>query len=90
MRKSKSVWLLIVLVLLGATIGGFIGQLLSKYEFFSWMSLGGSSGYRELFSFSFNPLFDAHVLSMDFGMTLRVNAGSIIGMILAIILYYKK
>ncbi|GEM_PF-1167373 len=90
MRKGKSAWILLVLVLLGALIGGFVGELLSPYKFFKWMSLGGQNGYKELFSFSLSPLIDTHVLRLGISMTLRINAGSIIGMLLAALLYMRK
>ena len=84
MRKSRSIWFIIAMVLIGAAIGGFIGQFLSQYEFFKWMSFGGENGYLELFDFSFYPLFDAHVLSIGFSIAMRLNAGSVIGMILSL------
>lgn len=90
MRKSRSIWFAIAMVLIGAAIGGFIGQFLAQFDFFKWMSFGGDNGYRELFSFSFNPLFDAHIVRLGFSIAMRINAGSIIGMILTLLLSRRR
>lgn len=89
MRNRKSPWVLLLLLLSGALIGGIAGELVSQYQYFSWVSLGGTNGYRELFAFSFNPLIDAHIIRFGFDFAFRINAGSLLGMILGIIIYVK-
>ena len=89
MRNKRSPWILVVLLLTGALIGGVAGELLARYPFFSWMSFGGANGYRELLSFVFNPLIDSGVVRFGFDFTLRINAGSIVGMILATLLFIR-
>lgn len=89
MRNKRSPWFLIIFLLFGALIGGFVGQLLSQYPYFAWMSLGGANGYRHLFSFSLDPAFDFHVIRLGFNMVLRINVGSIIGMILGVLIFMK-
>lgn len=89
MRNKRSPWLLIVLILSGALIGGLLSEFLAGNSFFAWMSFGGTNGYRELFSFAFNPLVDSGVIRLGFDLTLRVNAGSILGMILGVLIYMK-
>lgn len=90
MRKSRSAWVLLIMVISGAIIGGLVAQILSPYPFFKWMSLGGSGGYRELFSFSLNPLIDTYAIRLGLDLTIRINAGSLIGMFLAILLYSRR
>jgi hypothetical protein len=90
MRRSGNAWILLIMVICGAVIGGLAAEILSPYPFFKWMSLGGSGGYRELFAFSFNPLIDMHVLKFGFNLAVRINAGSIIGIFLAILLYNTR
>jgi F0F1-type ATP synthase assembly protein I len=89
MRNKRSPWLLVVLILSGALIGGLLSELLAGNPFFAWMSFGGANGYRELFAITFNPLVDSGVMRLGFDLALRVNAGSILGMILGILIYMK-
>jgi len=89
MRGYRNPWLLIVLLLTGALIGGFAGELLSRYSFFTWMNFGSADGYRELLSFSLDPAIDTGVLRFGINFALRLNAGSIIGMILGILLFMR-
>ena len=74
MKNGKNGWILLLLIIV-------------QYKFFSWMSLGGRNGYITLFDLNFTPLIDFHLIRFSFGLTMRINAGSIIGAILAIILY---
>ncbi len=90
MRRAKSPWILLLFVLCGSIAGGFLGEILTQYSFFKWMNLGGPNGYRELLSIASDPLIDAHVIRFGISFTLRVNGGSILGIILAILLYMKK
>lgn len=78
-----------MLLLAGALIGGFIGEFASRYPFFEWMSFGGRNGYREIFSFSLNPALDTYVMRFGFSFALRVNAGSILGMVIAIPIFMR-
>ncbi|OGO80715.1 MAG: hypothetical protein A2Y21_01695 [Clostridiales bacterium GWC2_40_7] len=89
MRNKKSPWILLLLILAGALIGGIAGGILAQYPSLAWISLGGANGYRELIAFSMNPLVDTHVIRLGFEFALRVNAGSLLGMILGIILYTR-
>jgi len=89
MRNKRNAWVLLILLISGAVIGGLAGEALSRNEFFSWMSFGGVNGYRNLISFSLNPLIDARVLRLGFDFSLSINAGSIIGMLLGILAYTR-
>lgn len=89
MRGKRNAWLLLILLLFGALAGGLVGEALSGYEYLRWMSFGGTDGYRNLFAFSLDPLFDTRVLKFGFNMALRINAGSILGMLAGIFVYSK-
>lgn len=89
MRSRRNPWLLVVLLMAGALIGGICGELLSGYRYFGWMSFGGVNGYRELFSFSLSPAVDLRVLRLGFDLSLKINAGSIIGMLLGFLVFLK-
>lgn len=87
MKKDKNGWIFLLLIIVLSLAGGLLGEILSQYKFFAWMSLGGRNGYLTLFDFNLNPLLDLHLFRISFGMTMRINVGSIIGAILAIVIY---
>jgi hypothetical protein len=89
MRNKKNPMLLFVLLLFGALIGGIAGEFLSRYPYMSWMSFGGVNGYRDLFSFSLNPALDFRVIRFGFNLALKVNFGSVVGIILAFFVFLK-
>ncbi|MCR4435264.1 MAG: hypothetical protein QHH06_07990 [Clostridiales bacterium] len=90
MRSKRSPWILCLLLLSGALIGGIAGEYLSRLPYMGWMGFGGVNGYRDLFAFTLDPLIDVRVLRLGLNFALRVNAGSLIGIILGIILFIKS
>jgi len=89
MKTKRNPWVLLILLLFGALIGGIAGEFLSSFPYFRWMSFGGANGYRDLFAASLNPAFDFRVVRFGFDLAFRVNAGSILGMILAVIIFIR-
>lgn len=87
MRRTRSYKRLLIFVLAGAVIGGILGEILSQFKGLEWIALGGSNGYRELFSLNYNPLINTNFLRLGFDLAVRVNLGSIIGIITGVILY---
>ncbi|MDD4189217.1 MAG: hypothetical protein PHX37_03925 [Eubacteriales bacterium] len=90
MKKNRHLWLVVLMVVLAAIIGGFIGEYLAQYPFFKWMSFGADNGYREIMDIDLRPLLDTRVLSFGFSLALRINAGSVIAMIIAIIIFGRR
>lgn len=73
------------ITLLGAISGSFLGEILANY--FTKVNFLGKSYFIGLQ----NPLvLDLKVLEITFGLGLNLNIMSIIGIILAIILYKKS
>ncbi len=89
MKKNKNALILIILVLMGSLIGGLIGELLSRYPYMAWLSLGGKNGYNDFFSFSLNTI-NLGIIKFGFNLSMRINVGSIIGMITGILIFVKK
>lgn len=89
MKNKHNPWILVLFLMAGALIGSFAGEYLSRFPYLAWMSFGGATGYRNLFAFSMNPLLDIRVLKLGLDVSLSINAGSIIGMILGILAYIK-
>lgn len=81
MRRGKSGWTLLFLLLVGLILGGFVGDLLGN--FFKELSYAQVIGMN-------NPLtLDLNFLKFSFMLTFKINVGTVIGLILAIYFYYK-
>lgn len=79
--KSKNGWVMLIILLCGIVLGGFIAYLTKDVGFLSWMNFGQTFGLTEPVT------LDLGILVLTFGLTIRITMGSIIGMILGIILY---
>ena len=75
--RSKNSWALLLMMLTGIVIGGLLGQLLQS----SFLNYGQSFGLT-------SPIvLDLGILVLTFGLTIHITVASIIGMVIAIILY---
>ncbi len=75
--RSKSGWALLLLMLAGIVIGGFIGDLTN----ISWLN------YGQTFGLSSPIILDLGVLVITFALTIRITIASILGIIIAILIY---
>lgn len=81
--RDKNVWILLLFILSGLVIGGLLGDLAGKVDFLWWLSYGQSFGLS-------TPLeIDLSVVQISFGLMVRINIASIIGVIIAILVYRK-
>lgn len=75
MRKNN--WACFLLILAGIVIGGFIGSLFPS----TWLNYGQSFGLTQ-------PLvLDLGILSVTFGLSIRLTIAGIIGIAMAIVIY---
>ena len=75
--KYKNGWLLWLFILIGIVLGGLIAELTASVHALSWLSYGLNS-----------PLvLDLGVLVLTFALQIKITIASIIGVILAIIIY---
>ena len=81
--KEKNIWVLILFLLAGLVIGGLIGSLASKVSWLWWL------GYEQEFGLSSPLVLDLNVLKITFGLMIKINIASIIGVILALLIYRK-
>lgn len=78
---AKNYWTLLLLVLAGIVLGGFIGELTSNVSFLSWLSYGQSFGLS-------NPLvLNLGILVLTFGLKIKITIAGIIGILIAILIY---
>lgn len=80
--RSKNSWVLLLMVLSGIVLGGFIGEMTSRISYLSWLNYGESFGLND-------PLvLNLGILVITFGLSIRITMASIIGVIIAIIIYH--
>ena len=78
---SKNAWALFLLILAGIFLGGFIGMLADGVSALSWLNYGQSFGLDE------PVILNLGLLVVTFGLTIKITIASIIGVVLAIIIY---
>ena len=73
----KNNWVCVLLIMAGIVVGGFIGSLFPS----TWLNYGQSFGLTQ-------PLvLDLGILSVTFGLSIRLTIAGIIGIALAIVIY---
>ena len=78
---SKSPWVLLVLMLAGIVLGGFIGTLTQDMPALSWLNYGQSFGLD-------SPIvLNLGIMVITFGLSIKITIASILGVILAAIIY---
>lgn len=82
-NSGKNSWVLVLLLLAGVVLGGFIGDYLSHISALSWL------GYGKSFGLSSPLVLDLGVLVLQFGLTIKFTIAGIIGIILAVVIYRK-
>ena len=79
--RSKNSWVLLLMILSGIVLGGFIGEMAEGIPFLSWLNFGESFGLKD-------PLvLNLGILVITFGLTFRITMASIIGVIIAVLAY---
>lgn len=83
MTKVRNGWVCALFILAGLVIGGLLGELASNVSWLWWLSYGLDFGLS-------NPLvLNLSVMTLTFGLVVKINIASIIGVIIAIIIYRK-
>ena len=73
----------LIFILAGVVVGGLLGELASRVDFLWWLGYGNSFGLSE-------PLvLDLSIIKITFALVIKVNIASIIGVLLAILIYRK-
>ncbi len=81
--RTKNGWVLAVMLLSGIVLGGFIGMLTANMSGLSWL------GYGQSFGLETPVVLDLGLLVLTFGLTIHISIASIIGVVLAILIYRK-
>nr|WP_066083479.1 DUF4321 domain-containing protein [Anaerotignum neopropionicum] len=81
--QPRNVWVLVLFILAGVVLGGFIGSIFADVPALSWLSYGNTFGLS-------SPLvLDIGVLTLQFALTIRFTVAGIIGISIAILIYRK-
>lgn len=86
--RGKNSWGLLLLILAGIVLGGFLGYLARDVVFLSWLNYGQEFGIGGLGENGILVL-NLGVLVLRFGLSIKITIAGIIGIILAIIIYRK-
>jgi hypothetical protein len=70
-------------VLAGIVVGGLIGAYLGDIPGFNWLNFGDTFGVVKPF------VLDLKVIALTFGLTVTINVSSIIGMLIAVLIFRK-
>ena len=79
---EKNNWALFLLLLAGIVIGSFIAQATAGISFLSWLNYGQKFGLTQPFT------LDLGILVLSFALSIKITIGSIIGILIAIIIYH--
>ncbi len=78
---GKNFWVLLLLMLSGIVLGGFIGSMTEGVSFLSWLNFGQAFGLDE------PVVLNLGILVITFGLSIRITMASIIGVILALLIW---
>lgn len=79
--KSKNVWALLLLVLAGIVLGGFIAELTKEVSWLSWLNFGQTFGLES------PVILNLGIIILTFALQIKITIGGIIGILLAILIY---
>ena len=79
--RSKNGWGLLLMLLAGSVLGGFIGMLAQDIPGLGWLSYGQTFGLQQ------PVILDLGILVLTLGLSVNISIASIVGMILSIIIY---
>lgn len=77
----KNFWILLIMLLAGIVLGGFMGQLANGISWLSWLNFGQSFGRDSPLVINFG------ILVITLGLTIKITMASIIGIAIALIIY---
>ena len=85
MKKNSIV--LLILMLTGVVLGGFIGHLARDISWLAWLNYGQTFGLTGTNGTAL--ILELGVLTLQFGLQIKITIASIIGMVLAFFVYHK-
>lgn len=79
--NNKNFWILLILLLTGIVLGGFLGSLAEGISWLAWLNFGQSFGLD-------SPLvLNLGMLVITFGLSIKITLASILGVAVALLVY---
>lgn len=85
MKKNSLV--LLLLMLAGVVLGGFIGYLTRDISWLSWLNYGQTFGLTGANGSAL--VLELGVLTLQFGLQIKITIASIIGIVIAFFIYHR-
>lgn len=83
MTREKNIWILLIFLLSGIVIGGLLATFAAKVSWLSWLAYGEEFGTN-------GPIgIDLSILKLSFELRMKINVASIVGLIIAAVIYRK-
>ena len=86
MRGGRA-WVLLFLMLCGVVIGSFLGLLTRDISWLSWLDYGMTFGIGSGEGGAL--VLNLGVITLSFGMSIKISIASIIGVVIAFLIYRK-
>ncbi len=86
--RTGRTWVLLLLMLCGVVIGSFLGYLAKDISWLSWLDygmtfgIGSGSGSGALF-------LNLGILTITFGLSIKISIASILGVVIAFLIYRR-
>ncbi len=81
--RSQNIWVLLLLLLAGIVLGGFVGELLGSFPALKWLA------YGKTFGTTAPIVLDLGVLTLQLGLQIQFTIAGIFGIVLAFLVYRK-
>ncbi len=85
---GKNGWTLLIFLLSGIVLGGFLGYLAKDAEWLSWLNFGQEFGLGSPDGTGIISL-NLGVIILSFGLRIKITIASILGMVLSMVIYRK-
>lgn len=88
-RNAKNTWALFFMILAGIVLGGFLGYLAKDVAFLSWLNYGQEFGIGNA---NGSNLVHLHlgIITITFGLNIKITIAGIIGMFAAVLIYRRS
>ena len=87
----RNFWILLIMLLAGIVLGGFMGQMAEGIPWLWWVDFGqgtlGWLNFGQSFGLDSPLVVNFGILVITFGLTIKITMASIIGVAIALIIY---